>query len=144
MKYPFITHRGYSPSHPWYYYLGGHRLTLKHIRAYAAAKSDEYSFKLMAEETLIADKREEPRRSEDLRKIRERLEIELTCDISRYRELVRELHNNRKYDADTEPFRSCNDIHTSLSLKFAHLYNGFSRLDHVNKLLSKQPDLFDF
>ena len=139
-----ITHYGYKPSHPWYYYLGGSRLTLKEIRAYAAYRVNDYPFELMAEDTLAANTREEPRRSEDLRNIRDKIEQELKRDISRYREVVRDLHFKRKHHPDTEPFRCCNDVHTSMSLKFAHLYNRFSQWDHVNRLLSKQPDLFDF
>jgi len=37
----------------------------------------------------------------------------------------------------------CADVHTNLSLKFAHIYNGFTHLNFLDDLPSQQGDLFD-
>ena len=144
MTTEMISHNDYSPSHPWYYYLGGERLSLNQIRAMARAGAEQYPFKLMAEEAIAADKLGEPKRSEELRKFKAKKEQELIRDISIYRRVVRELNHQRKHQPNKQAFTSCDDVNTSMSLKFAHLYNDFSQWDYVNELLNQQADLFGF
>lgn len=139
-----ISYQDYTPSHPWYYYLGGERLSLKQIRAIARAEADRYPLKLMAKTTIDANNLTEPKRSEELRKLKAQIIQDLHKDISIYRTVVRKLNYQRKYDPTKEPFTTCDDVHTSMSLKYAHLYHDFSKLDFVNKMLTQQADLFGF
>ena len=37
---------------------------------------------------------------------------------------------------------SCADIHTDISLKYAHIYNDFAHLNYIDDLLAQQGDLF--
>lgn len=58
----------------------------------------------MASDIEDADRRPEPKRSEILRQIKEKVMDDLKRDISHYREVARELHRHRK----TFPFGSEN------------------------------------
>ncbi|NRA87236.1 MAG: hypothetical protein HRU28_07535 [Rhizobiales bacterium] len=79
----------YSPFHPWYYYLGGAVISLKQTKARIAIKDVE-SYR--AEEFEEINSRVEPRRSETLLLIKEKIMQELARDISAYRRAVRELN----------------------------------------------------
>ncbi|SEN96922.1 hypothetical protein [Palleronia pelagia] len=131
--------RGYRPGHPWYYLLGGEVLPPKVIRL--EARLAEYKG-YRQEEILSAARRPEPQRTRLLNKIREEVRHSLSANISRYREVARELHAYRKEHAG-QPIPTCSDaVHTSMSLKYAHIYNDFA---HINLLdaLPQQVDLFD-
>ena len=133
---------GYSAGHPWYYFLGGKVPTLKQIRATAHARGDDYRG-YRADEIDKAHLRAEPMRTNDLCKIRDEVLGGLCADISRYREVVRELHAYRAQHQYDESSMSCDGVHTSMSLKLAHIYNGFAHLKTLDAL-PIQSDLFDF
>lgn len=132
-------HCGYHAGHPWYYLLGGNIPTPKQIQADAVASSYcGYS----ADDLRKIDKQPEPKRSENLRKWQLKFKEELNSDLSRYREVVRELHQYRQdQNWDVIP-TCCNDVHTSMSLKYAHLYNAFGHLHFLDEFLGRQLDLF--
>ena len=133
-------HRGYHAGHPWYYLLGGDIPRPKQIQADAVASS---YCGYAVDDLRKIDEQPEPKRSENLRKWQVRFKDELKSDLSRYREVVRELHQYRQnQDWDVVP-SCCNDVHTSMSLKYAHLYNGFAHLHFLDELLGKQLDLFE-
>jgi len=81
-------------------------------------------------------------RSEKLRKLQAKFKADLKSDLSRYRQVVRELHHQRKTNRIINIPVACSDVHTSMSLKNAHLYNDFAHLHFLDELLSKQLDLF--
>jgi len=89
-------------------------------------------------------KRAEPKRSEDLRKIRAKVIDDLYSDISRYRQVTFKLRAHRR-DSTTNDLEaiSCDDIHVSMSLKHAHIYNGFAHLNTLDNLSQQQGDLFE-
>lgn len=131
--------RGYRPGHPWYYLLGGQVLPPKVIR-FEARLADYKGYR--QEEILSAAEKSEPQRTKLLNKIRDEVRCSLTANISRYREVVRELHAYRKAHAD-KPIPYCSEaVHTSMSLKYAHIYNDFAHLDLLDSL-PQQADLFD-
>ena len=134
-------HEGYSPGHPWYYFLGGKPLMPRQIlEATRASGYEGYA----REEIKAADRLPEPKRSQKLRALRKRFEADLWRDISRYRECVRKLNNGDWLALDRDKVMVCNDIHTALSLKHNHLVNNFAHLIMLDELLTKQMDLFDF
>ncbi len=136
---PLHTIGGYSPGHPWFYILDGAILSAKQIRAYAQSK--EYGG-YRTDEILTAHRRPEPKRSKALRTIRADVLNSLRADLSRYREVARELRTYRRnFDPATDQ-RKCAAVHTSMSLKFAHLHNGFANLRTLDSLPSEQLDLF--
>ena len=65
----------------------------------------------------------------------------MRADIARYRELARALNNERKGEADAAAKAFCSNVCVSMSLKYAHIYNGFAHLD-VLDALPRQGDLF--
>ena len=140
MTKPLQKHQGYHAGHPWYYYLGGDIPTLKQIRMEAIA-SDYRGYK--ADDIVEIDQSAEPRRSEKLRLLQQKFKLDLGLDISRYREVVRELRKEREQNPPREPFTRCNDVHTAMSLKHSHLFNDFAHLDYLDELLGRQMDLFD-
>ena len=131
---------GYSIGHPWHYVLGGAIPTLKQIRAQAIGRG---YLGYMARDIEEISKRAEPKRSQTLRKIRAKVMDDLQADISRYRELVRELQKFQRANPANETAPICHDVHTSISLKFAHIYNGFAHLAYLDNLPDQQQDLFD-
>jgi hypothetical protein len=134
-------YEGYKPGHPWYYYKGGRIPTLKQILS--RVKAERYQGYRISD-ILSADNKPEPQRSEALRRLQaEELRL-IRHDISRYRELARLLHRYRKTQDFTEARYLCDNIHTSISLKYNHIYNRFAHLIALEDLLSQQPDLFDF
>lgn len=134
-----LTHGGYQAGHPWYYYLGGRIPRLKEIRD-AAIHSGYRGY--MAERIDTLDALPEPRRSQELRALRAIVRGEVSGDIRRYRVVVRQLRFYRHEQATTSPRHSCDDVHTAMSLKYAHIYNGFAHLHVLDTLLGKQLDLF--
>ena len=141
MNAPLKKHSGYHAGHPWYYLLGGDIPTPRQILN--SVKLCEY--RGYAEADIAAsDQKHEPKRSEELRKFQQKFKEDLWRDISRYREVVQDLRKEREQDPLHEPFQSCNDVHTAMSLKFSHLVNDFAHLVYLDDLLSQQTDLFDF
>lgn len=136
---PLKEHEGRTSGHPWYYLLGGIVPTPKQIQAEAIA-SDYRGY--MADDIRQIDKMSEPKRSEKLRSLQAKFREDLKSDLSRYREVVRELNHHRKTDRIINTPVSCSDVHTSMSLKNAHLYNDFAHLHFLDELLGKQLDLF--
>lgn len=129
---------GYNYRHPWYYVRGGQMITPKQIRAEVTA-SDYCGY--MAEDIERIADRSEPQRSEKLRQIKADVIRELNSDLSQYRSVALKLHRLRSDETSVE---ICNDIHTNMSLKYAHIYNCFAHLKYLDSLLSQQGDLFDF
>jgi hypothetical protein len=132
-------HRGYCPGHPWFYFLGGKPRRPKEI--FEATRLSGYQG-YARDRIAAADAMAEPRRSETLRALRKKFEADLKRDISRYRECVRELSLTDWGIPDGKTAVSCGEIHTSLSLKHNHMVNDFAHLIWLDKLLSKQRDLF--
>ena len=128
----------YSPGHPWFYYLGGKPLYPKQILA-TVIESGYQGY--LARDIEIADKKPEPQRSQILRSMRDELRDELFQDISRYREVIRDLHAWRITNEQSDV--ACDDIHTAASLKHNHIYNGLAHMVRLHDLLSCQPDLFE-
>lgn len=136
-----VTYKDYNTGHPWYYLLGGKVLKPREILV--NVKLSGYQG-YMADDILQADKKSEPQRSETLRKIKAKVLCDLWQDISRYRECANQL---RKYRLTNDPQyagRICDDIHTAISLKHNHIYNDLAHLNFLDRLLTKQKDLFDF
>ena len=133
-----LTHQGYSASHPWYYLSGGAIPSIRAIRTCAISrKFAGCSARLIGE----ADAKAEPKRTEALRYLRNRVLEDLRCDISRYRECVRELRKWReKNGAPDKP--ECSGVHTAVSLKFNHILNDFANLHRLDSL-PMQGDLFE-
>ena len=134
-------HQGRHSGHPWYYLLGGIVPTPKQIQAEAVA-SDYCGY--MADDIRQIDKMSEPKRSEKLRKLQVKFKADLARDLLRYREVVRELHHERRTNPLQEIPVCCDDVHTAMSLKNAHLCNDFAHLHFLDELLGKQMDLFAF
>ena len=100
-------------------------------------------YKGYAREDIAAiDKKSEPRRSDELRKLRTKLYADYKQDLSRYRELACQLHKDRKVGLDDPEKPVCRDIHTNISLKHNHLFNNLAHLHYIDELLSFQNDLF--
>ncbi|MEO9827647.1 MAG: hypothetical protein ABJF50_24895 [Paracoccaceae bacterium] len=133
-----LSHHSYGAGHPWYYLLGGTVPTLKEIREEAHASG--YKGYLAADIEAIGRK-QEPQRSAATKTKRQKLEDELRKDISRYRECARELRTHRVADSDVKQ-PACSDIHTAISLKHNHIYNGFANLKTLESLPEQQLDLF--
>jgi len=132
--------QSYSPGHPWYYKLGGGVHKPKQILA--AVTNDSYQG-YMADDIKQADGKHEPQRTSALRNLREAVIIRLHADLERYREVVCDLRRYRITNKqEVQPI--CSDVHTSMSLKYNHLYNDFAHLVYIDDLLSQQPDLFGF
>ena len=122
-------HEGYSPGHPWYYFLGGMPLMPRQILE--ATRSCGYQG--YAREGIAAtDAMEEPKRSQKPRALRKRFEADLWRDISRYRECVKEFNKGDWLALDRDKVMACNDIHTALSLKHNHMVNNFAHLIKID------------
>lgn len=134
------SNNGYKPGHPWYYKLGGEVKKPKAILA-AVKRRQYHGYRL--EEISKADNKFEPERSSALRSLRLSALNDLQSDLRIYREVACELRDYRQMEAEEQeeqPFSS--DVHTSMSLKYNHLYNDFAHLNLIDDLLSRQPDLF--
>lgn len=133
-----ISHHGYCPGHPWYYFLGGAVLSPKQIlgevkrSGYLGYREDEFR---------RVDEISEPKRSATLRALHEQERARLKADLSRYRDCARELSTYRAKER-SELGVSCDGIHTAMSLKHTHIYNRLAHLVLLDDLSSKQDDLF--
>ena len=136
-----LTCGGYNAGHPWYYLLGGKVPTPKQIRADAVAQGYHG---YMEERIIAVSQKPEPQRSEKLRQIKADIMRGLVEDISRYRNIALQLHRDRTAHGLEENPTCCNDIHTGMSLKYVHIYNGFGHLALLDSLLEQQGDLFDY
>ncbi|MBL4877172.1 MAG: hypothetical protein JKY10_11865 [Cohaesibacteraceae bacterium] len=132
-------YEGYKPGHPWYYRLGGKIPSPKQIEAYAM--SAEYRGYL-AGDINDAMNRVEPQRSAALRKIRTKVIADLRKDMSCYRGFACKLRRFRSDNSVKLDEHGCDNIHTAMSLKFAHIYNGFANLKTLDNVPNKQLDLF--
>jgi hypothetical protein len=134
------THCGYDAGHPWYYLLGGAVPYPKQIRAQVIARGYRG---YMEERITSASKRPEPQRSEALRALKLKVHVELRGNLSRYRELAYQLYAFRENSPLGEGRPECHDIHTSMRLKFAHIYNDFAHLNYIDTLPNQQQDMFE-
>lgn len=133
-----LKHEGYSAGHPWYYYLGGAVPKLKEIKASVHASGYEG---YLADDIKAIAQKDEPQRAQAIKAMRDKLLDDLRRDISVYREGVRELRQFRREHPKPEGGSSA-DIHTSMSLKHNHIYNGFANLKTLHALPEQQLDLF--
>lgn len=137
-----LNHTNYTPCDIWYYILGGAVLMPSVILENVKASSYKGYLQADIEE---ANNLPEPRRSRALRKFRSKVKVELFDDLSKYRQCINAL---RRYRALPKQDRlsqlPCSDVHTAVSLKYSHLYNGFAHLIWLDDLLTEQLDLFDF
>lgn len=140
MKCEFKPYLGFNISHPWYYLLGGLVPSPKQIRAHAKTKG--YGG-YMADDIEAASRKSEPQRSEALRAIKAKVMEELQRNLSRYRELARELRLYRCKNTPDMNRPKCHSIHSKISLKFAHIFNDFAHLNYIDSLPELQGDLFD-
>jgi len=130
---------GYNFGHPWYYVLGGEILSPKQIRAEVSARNFQG---YMAEEVNAVDNKPEPHRSEALRAFKAKFLKDLAEDISRYRQIARAIRRDRAENPVFIEPDSCDNNHTDISLKYAHIYNDFAHLNFIEYLLAQQGDLF--
>ncbi|AEI93094.1 hypothetical protein [Roseobacter litoralis] len=133
-----LSHQRYSAGHPWYYFLGGAVPKLKDIRD--SILSDNYEGYLAADIKAIG-RRSEPQRTRAIHAMRSKLIADLKRDVSIYRRCVRELRKYRR-NHPAPNGACCADIHTSMSLKHNHIYNGFANLKTLDGLPAQQLDLF--
>lgn len=132
---------GYAIGHPWYYLLGGDILFPKQI---LADVKDSGFQGYMTEDIDKIDRRSEPKRSADLRALKQRIEAGLFSSLSRYRELAGYVRNYRlRYGIDPN-FAKCRDMHTNIGLKYNHICHDFAHLVYLDKLDTGQMELFDF
>ena len=137
---PTHEHRGYSPGHPWYYFLGGQPLSPRDILE-ATRQSGYQGY--ARDDIKAADQMAEPKRSETLRRLRAKFLSDLRNDLSRYRECIRELRQTNRQLPDDSKIASCGDIHTALSLKHNHMVNNFAHLIALDDMLAQQRDFFE-
>jgi len=96
----------------------------------------------LAEDIAKADNKPEPQRSETLRTLKRKFLADMWSDLSCYREFARQLREDRQKQSADSGKTKCTDIHMGISLKHNHLYNDFAHLYMLDRMLSKQPDLF--
>ncbi len=140
MAKKLAPHGGYHAGHPWYYRLGGAIPLPKQIKA--EVESEDYRGYL-ARDIDFAAAKSEPRRSDALRALRERILKDLRKDLARYRECACELRRFRCAGEQDDRPLTCN-VYTAISLKSSHLTNGFANLRTIDDALSVQRDLFGF
>jgi len=133
-----LSPQGYTPGHPWHYHLGGAVPSPREIRA-AVRLSGYLGYR--EPEIRSAAALAEPARTRALDAIRRDVCNGLRADISRYREVARALHAERCAAVGKPLAASCSDTCTSMSLKYAHIANGFAHLDLLDRL-PKQMSLF--
>ena len=128
----------YRLGHPWHYASGGPVAMPRQICERARA-SGYCGYR--ADEIAGADSLEEPRRSTELRAIREQERSALAKCLREYRRIVRDLHRYRRSHGSVA--RECHNVHQAAALKYNHLHNAFAHLIAVEALLAVQRDLFD-
>lgn len=124
------TINDYSPSHPWFYKLGGKPISLKNIR-HQVIQSQYQGY--LADDIAKLHKMPEPNRSNRLLGMREECLAELRRDIQIYRRLRRELAHQIRNNTHNHDSTICTDIDVSLSLKYSHLSNHFAHLNALDK-----------
>lgn len=129
-----------GPGHPWFYVLGGKPLYPRQILE--AVERAEYRGYL-AREIDRTDSLCEPRRSTVLRSMRTKALADYRADLSRYREVARDLYLHRAKRPCVESVH-CGSVHESMSLKHNHLFNDLAHLRVLAQMLDRQRDLFDF
>lgn len=120
----------YSPSHPWFYKLGGKPISLKNIRHHVFQSQYEG---YLADDIAKVHKMPEPNRSHRLLEMREGCLADLRRDIQIYRRLRRELAHQIRSNTHNHDSTICTDIDVSLSLKYNHISNHFAHLNALNK-----------
>lgn len=81
-----LTHHGYNPGHPWYYHLGGRTIFPKEIlRDVKRRRYRGYN----SEQIAKADACCEPRRTQELRRLRNLHLGRLRSDLADYRRAIR-------------------------------------------------------
>lgn len=134
---------GYGSGHPWYYRLGGRILYPGEIKAEIYDRSpDEWHLQGFASIARMA----EPARSREIQKQRKIITDGLQDDITRYRELARQINKLRTFigPAPKPTFlESQNEPNSGISLKHNHIHYGFSKLRALDSL-DVQQDLFSF
>lgn len=133
-----LTYNDYNSGHPWYYKLGG--AILKPNEILEAVKNRGYQG-YMAKDIAKASSKAEPARSKALAEIKKEVLCSLWRDISRYRQLACQLYKERQSSGIDQESRSCNDLHTSMSLKHNHIYNDLAHLHLLDGFLN-QFELF--
>ncbi len=129
---------GYSPGHPWYYFLGGKVLSPKSIlKEVLASGYQGYRTDINYACNLV-----EAKRSEQLRKIKAEVLGQYRANLERYREVIQELRKTPAHDRGPDGTTSPASVHTSASLKYCHLYNDLAHLIRIDDALSVQGDLF--
>lgn len=129
---------GYSPSHPWYYFLGGKLLGPKSIlKDVLASGYQGYRTDIDDACNLV-----EPKRSEQLRKIKAEVLGQYRANLERYREVIQELRKTPAHDRGPDGTACPAAVHTSAGLKYCHLYNDLAHLNRIHDALSVQGDLF--
>ena len=134
-----LSHHDYFAGHPWYYFLGGSVPTINEIKAAAIASGYKG---YLAEEIEVIGRKQEPQKSTAIKSMRYKIEGDLHKDISRYHQCARKLRARRSNKTGTEE-AVCSDIHTAISLKFNHIYNGFANWKTLDNLPHQQTDLLD-
>jgi hypothetical protein len=130
---------GYNEGHPWYYVLGGPIPFPSEIRE-AARRS---GYKGWRERYIRRmDLLSEPLRSTALHALRQEVVDEYRRDISVYRGCANALRRHRREYPGSSEDPVCDDVHTSMGLKYCHLFNAFAHLCVLDALLTRQPDLF--
>jgi hypothetical protein len=132
---------GYHPSHPWYYVLGGPVFRPRAVKALVGiTKYGGYR----ADEIACANRLAEPQRSRRLATIKAEVLADLKRDLSRYRHLACRLRA-RQINEGVPSHPTCADnLDTALSLKFAHVYNGYAHLVALEGLYDQQQLAWDF
>ena len=130
----------YKPGHPWYYRHGGHIQTPREILE-EVRKSGYEGYN--PEGIRRADNLPEPKRSEELRRLRDAEKAIYKRDLSRYRSYAFQLKMARKNGIPIEGESINDDICLNLSLKCSHLFNDFAHLILIKNKLLQQPDLFE-
>ncbi len=140
MDCEIISPQGYGAGHPWHYVLGGAVPYPKQIQAQVIARGYRG---YMERDIKAASHKPEPQRSEALHTIKAKVLEDLRGDLSRYRTLARKLQTHREKHGWILERPECHDIHSGLSIKFAHLYNDFAHLNFIATLPDQQRDMFD-
>jgi len=140
MKHEVHSPLGYGAGHPWHYVLGGAVPYPKQIQAQVIARGYRG---YMEQDIKAASNKPEPQRSEALRVLKVKIVEKLRGDLRRYRALARKLQTYREKHGWVMERPECHDIHTGLSLKFAHLYSDFAHLNYIKALPDQHRDMFD-
>ena len=138
---PLSSH-DYHPSHPWYYVRGGKPLRLKTIRD-NALKNHHAGF--ISDDIAKTARLCEPKRSTMLKNFKQNILRDLQGDIALYRQLRRlyTLECSKHHPQIPPALPICQNIHVSLSLKYAHLSNHFAHLHQLKKYaITEQYSLF--